>query len=595
MTSDYETAHEFGRLGVDVARHFGDPVEACKAATAFGLVVPWRVPLRAGIDLLRQQLPRTLELGDFQYYGYASVILGSLLFHEGADLPRMVADFEAGIAGARKARVPSAILQAYRQAARCLSGLTPEPGRFDDGEIDAASLEAYATDTPTGAIYEIVRLQISYLFGDWEQALAFSVSAEKRLGSIRGFVTLVEHAFYTSLVLAALSNTATPAQRREWLSTIEANEKKLAQWAANCPETFHHKHLLLKAELARLSGYTVEAAALYDNAVEAARQQHFLQDEALANELAGRFYFAMGRSRIARLYLLAASVTYARRGATAKAEALESEFPELGMEEEPSSWGGPLSRAHPSNGCDTFDWLGILKAAEAISGEVVLDRLLEKLMAVCLATAGAQHGALLLEEDGTWMVRVLGSVGEPTVLQRTPVAISEGVPRAVIRHAQRTGEALVLADAAHQGPFTSDPYIAREKVRSLLTLPVRYQGQMVAILFLRNDLATSVFTPDRVKVLELLSSQIAISLRIGRRIREADRGGRRAPARRGSSAILGRCRRGAGRVAGLRDYADQAGTARDSSLADWCAVDFAEEGKIRRIAIATPTPARSTF
>jgi predicted ATPase/signal transduction histidine kinase len=592
VAGDYETAHELGLLGVEVARLFGDPVEICKAGSAFGLVVPWRVPLRNCVDLVREQVPRTLELGEFQYYGYAWVILGSFLFYEGAELPRMLAEFDAGIEGQRKTRVPSAILQAYRQAARCLSGLTPEPGLFNDAEIDEASLRAYGTDTPTGAIYQIVRLQVSYLFGDWERALGFSIAAESRLNRVRGFVCLAEHAFYTSLVLAAMSDKATPEQRREWRSRMEVNEKKLAAWAANCPQTFHHKHLLLQAELARLSGDTGEAAALYDRAVEAAREQRFLQDEALANELAGRFYMGMGRARIAHLYLSGACDTYARRGATAKVEALEREFPELEVDQDQRPWDGPMNHVHLGTGGDAYDLSGILKAAEAISAEVVLDRLLEKLMAVCLATGGAQHGALVLEEDGIWMVRVLGSVGETASLQRTPLATSELVPRPLVEHVQKTGEVLVLADAAHHGIFASDPYVARERVRSLLVLPVRHQGQMAAILFLRNDLATSVFTPERVKVLELLSSQIAISLRISllfEKLTQEVTERRRAEAQvrflADAGAVLGESLDYETTLSKLAQLAIP-------TLADWCVVDLVEEGQMRRIASRHADPGK---
>ena len=270
----------------------------------------------------------------------------------------------------------------------------------------------------------------------------------------------------------------------------------------------------MEAELASLQGRTHEAESLYDRAIEGAAQERFIQDEALANERAGRFYRALGRGRVAALYLSAAVEAYRRWGARGKAQALADELPDL-------AGSGPrrarARRVRPEGWQPRRSNLeSLLRAAETISGEVELDRLLGKLMEVCLAAAGAQRGALLLEEEDGLQLRALATVGQPPTLQRTALQDSEDVPRRVIHHVRKSREPLVLADAFHHlgaGAFAEDPYVSHHAVRSVLALPICQQATLVAILYLENNLATRVFTPDRVQLLQLLSSQMAVSLK----------------------------------------------------------------------------------
>ncbi|MFP2934472.1 GAF domain-containing protein, partial [Pyxidicoccus sp. 3LG] len=251
--------------------------------------------------------------------------------------------------------------------------------------------------------------------------------------------------------------------------------------------------------------------ALYDGAIDGAHAEGFLHDEAMANELAGRFYHSLGRRRFATLHLSAALEDHARWGAWAKVALLEEEFPDL----KPvggRTWGESASTSVNGTPGASLDLLSLLKASETLAGEVVLDRLMEKLMAVCLEAAGATRGALVLDEAGTLVVRARGAISEPVNLEHSSLAASEEVPVSVVEHAYATGETLVLGDAAHQGRFVADPCVVRRSIKSALAVPIQRQARTVGVLYLENDLATRAFTPERVGVLRSLSSQLAISL-----------------------------------------------------------------------------------
>ncbi len=162
-----------------------------------------------------------------------------------------------------------------------------------------------------------------------------------------------------------------------------------------------------------------------------------------------------------------------------------------------------------------LDLQSLLKATETLAGEVILERLLEKLIAVCLEVAGARSGALVLAQgggDGRLQVRARGAVAEPVALERTALGTSPGLPRTLVEHVFSHGEAVVLGDASRHGDFIADPYFASGGVKSALAMPLWRQGRPLGVLYLENNLATRMFTAERVRLLQLLSAQIAIAL-----------------------------------------------------------------------------------
>ncbi|MBZ4421747.1 ATP-binding sensor histidine kinase [Myxococcus sp. RHSTA-1-4] len=592
-TGDYATGHAFGRLGVELARRCGDPRLECRALTLFAVYVNhWREPLRASVPLLRRAFAAGLETGEFQFAAYSGAGgVVATLFHMGAELSRVLEEARSALLFTRKAGQWSMadLISVYRQASRCLQGQTRERARYDDEDFDERQFLDSIQDFPFNRChYAVLRLQTSYLLGDLADARRMSEAAAGQLLFIRGFFAVAAHTFYSALTLAALCDGASPEERAGLLERLSVHQQQLGRWAESCPENFRHKHQLVRAEVARLQGQHLEALELYEKAAEGARQQEFCQDEALANELAGRHHRALGRQRFATLCLRAALEGFARWGATAKVQALEEEFPDLAPSEALAS---PLVPARGEERRSALDLLGLLKAAEMLSSEVFLGRLLEKLMGVCIEVGGAQRGALVQEEEGALVVRAVGAVGEPVSLERTPMESSGLVPATVIAHAHRTGEAIVLADAAHQGRFSSDAYVAEHGLRSALAVPIRRGAQPRGVLYLENNLATRAFTPERVRVLQLLSSQMAIALENSRLFEELKV---EVEERRRAEETVRFLSESSLVLAESLDYPttlERVARLAVPFLADTCMVDVVEpEGRIRRVAVAHVEP-----
>ena len=347
---------------------------------------------------------------------------------------------------------------------------------------------------------------MAFLFGDLGRALALTTSGATHLHLVSGQLAEAEFRFFRALLMAALLPASEPRDRESRRALFDEDTKKLASWAASCPESFGHKHDLLRAEAARLVGDHESAMALYDQAIDAAAAQEFAHHQAIAGELAARFYLSRGRAKIARAYLADARSAYLRWGATAKVATLDAQH------------AGLLPRARVEARRDdespsgaAADLLTVLRASRAISGEIVLDELLRKLMSTVLENAGAQRGLLLLGGDHEIIVEA-GREAESILVSDATVEDRPDVSKAIVRYVERTRESIVLADAASTGQFRSDPYVATARPKSILCMPILAHQQLVGVLYLENNLVVSAFTPERCRVVELLAEQAAISL-----------------------------------------------------------------------------------
>ncbi len=315
--------------------------------------------------------------------------------------------------------------------------------------------------------------------------------------------------FFHSLAQLALSDEGEP--KSAILSDVARMQRRFESWARHAPMNYLHKWQLVEAERYRVMGKQRHALRFFDLAIQSARQHGFTGDDALANELAARFHLVQGSEVHARLHMEEAHAKYQEWGALAKVAQLEGLYPKLLyriLERKRSDGRFVVSSAEQRLDLDT-----IIKASQTLSGEIQLDRLLEKLMRLLISNAGAQRGALMLMKDGALMIQATARGESVTVLQDEPVELNIGVSVTIVNYVKRTGENIVLGDAENDARFNAaDPYIRHVRPKSVLCLPLRKQSVLVGILYLENNLAVDAFTPEHAELLQILSTQIAISL-----------------------------------------------------------------------------------
>jgi PAS domain S-box-containing protein len=514
---NYQTGYRFGQLAYDLVekRH----LTRYKARTymSFGhMVIPWTKNIRTGREPIRLAFENAKQSGDLTFAGYSWLALVQNLLSTGDPLADVQREIEAGLAFARNGKFDliASILTTFFQLVRSLRGLTPEFGSFDDTEFDELRHERHFSNTPvlwmSEFLYWARKLQARFLAGDCISAVEAAVKAEALLsGERRSHFTTAELHFYGALSHAASWEDAAP-ERKQWhVSALTNHHRKLEEWAAHCPENFENRAALAGAEIARIEGRMLEAEQLYEQAIRSARQNGFIQNEAIAYELAAGFYAARGFEQFADLYRRNARYGYLRWGAVGKVRQLDERYPDLKQQDPP---GAPTSTIGAP--VEQLDLATVIKVSQAVSSEIVLESLVDTLMRTAMAQAGAERALLILLRGQELRIEAEATTGGDTVAVRLlDEAVTErALPESVLHYVVRTREIATLDDAAAQSPYGMDSYIRGRHARSILCLPLLNRAKLIGVLYLENNLTPRVFAPARILVLKLLTSQAAIAL-----------------------------------------------------------------------------------
>ena len=512
---DYRQGFRFGKLSIDLVEQRGLKRFMARVYLGFGsLVTSWTKPLRTAIPAMRRALEAAQETGDLAYATFAYYdILGQLLAG-GAPLDEVQREADGALGFVTRLRFGLLVdsITGQLRLIRTLRGLTPTFGVLNDGDFDEGAFERHLeTDSRlanANCRYWVKKLQ-ARVYAHHSQSIEAVERASLLLWALPPTIEIVDYHFYAALALAEHFDKASRRDRIRHLRRLVACHKQLKLWARNCPENFADRAALIAGEIARIRGNDFAAMTLYEDAINLARKHEFVQNEGIANETAGKFYGDRGFAAIALTYLRSARRCYSKWGALGKVKQLEQLYPQLQEEGMPA---GPRSTIAAT--VDQLDIATVLKVSQAVSGEMMPEKLIDSLMRTAIEHAGAERGLMLLSRGNEQRVEAeVTTSGDRVVVHLRDSPLAEAaLPESVIQYAVRTGECVIVGDALAQNQFSSDPYIAQHRPRSILCLPLANQAKLVGSLYLENNLTPHVFTPAATAVLRLLASQAAISL-----------------------------------------------------------------------------------
>lgn len=506
----YTGGYRFGKLALNLGEKRGLVANKAKLYLAVGHVTVWTQPLKATTDLFRRTFRAGVESGDLAYACYSCNCLLTALLARGDQLDEVWRESEIGVGFARKVeyRDVTNIIVSQQHFIQSMRGRTLQT---DQGIFNEAAFEARLGESRMTTMvcwYWIIKLQIRFMSGDCEAAISAAEKAKDLLWSSEGTLQLLDYHYYTALAIAAVCENIPLVRRTALRTQLSMHCAQLLEWAENASATFLDKHMLVAAEVARIEGDIVEAMALYEKAIQSARENGFVHNQGIAYELASAFYRARGFQKIADTYLQEARNCFVRWGADGKVAQLDERYPQLRVQ-----LASPPAAS--LDGVAQLDVLSVAKASQAISGQIVLDALIDTLIRIMLENAGAQTGALVLVRDDDMIVAAQAGVTQQEVQVRLhlgKVTQESNLPSAVLNYVRRSRAQVLLDDAAEPHPFSTDPYLLRHRPKSVLCIPIVRQGTLTGLLYLENTLLTHAFTPQRVTVLELLAAQAAISL-----------------------------------------------------------------------------------
>lgn len=530
---NHRAAYAYGQLAIKMLDRFdGRELKAKVYNFVQVFIWHWQAPIRETIAPLQEAYNIGIETGDLEFAGLNASLVCQHQYWAGYELrglAKKMADYGELIGH----------LAAF-QGVLNLLGKAENPlvlvgTAYDEREL----LPRYQTANNRIALLNLYlhKLVLAVILNEPQRALALAKLGWDYVESVRSMLTYPLFHFYGALAHLGQFKLG-EITTLEPLAAVTTIRTRLRTWAEQAPSTYLHKVHLIVAEQARVMGEITTAIAAYDQAIAGAKQYKFLQEEAIANELAARFYLEWGREKIAAIYLQEAYYAYAYWGAIAKIDQLEEQYTAL--------LGGILQRNLPpwltspfasldndfqqtlaphttknaaqfSNGFTTsLDLSVLLQAAQSLSITAELDQLLAEIVELILTNAGAQKACLLIPDDHQWQLRAIAELTEQNAIaintQAVPLNSHSPLPVPLIQYVKNTQKSIIIDELETDISGILKGYLLKYQPQSVFCLPLLNKGRNVAIIYLEHATMKGVFTPQRQTMLEFLCTQAAVAL-----------------------------------------------------------------------------------
>ncbi|NJK62252.1 MAG: AAA family ATPase [Synechococcaceae cyanobacterium SM2_3_1] len=516
--SEIEQGYALGQLAQQLLDHYEPRDIRCKVEVLLNACIRhWREHAVLSTQGLQQAITTGLDTGDLEYASTAVATWHANIFLVSEPLTSIHQQQQHYKSLLHSLRQDFYLnyCRIWEQVTLNLQGQSEDPVRLIGEAFDERSMIPHLEQTNNYTslyVVHLVRAMLAFGFQEFSLAWDCLQQAEPYRLSVSGLLISTQYPFLQSLLILQLLPDWPQSSHAGHLERVEANQKQIKCWAEHAPMNFQHKWKLVEAEKHRYQGEIFAAMQAYEQAIQGAREHGYLQDEALAYELAAHFYLGQGFDEIAQTYFAQALYRYERWQAGAKVRELDRRFPMLRPSIQPRESHNTSRTTSDVSPLSELDFKSALKASQALAGEILLDRLLTRLVQILLENAGAEIAILLLENHGQLWIEAQGSLQENSiqVMQQQPT--TDHLPLSVLNYVHRSQTSVVLDHACQEGRFTQDKYIQQHQSQSILCAPLIHQGQFGGIIYLENDLTTSAFTQDRLELLQLLSSQAAIAI-----------------------------------------------------------------------------------
>jgi PAS domain S-box-containing protein len=526
IMGDYKTGYDLGLLALNLADKFNDRAQKCKTCNIMGnFISPWTKHIKESESINDEGYQAGLDSGDVEFAGYLLAHKLENLFFQGENLEIIQEQIEGFLKfnQTTKNQLGIALTTSVQLSLANLLGLTPDKFSYDiKGIKESSYIDGMEKNKMLMAVcqYLVFKSQTLYLYGNFDDALQTINRAKELAPYVMGLFVSAELVYYHSLILiATFSGDQTKKDREDCFKELESNQELMKKWADNNPNNFSHKYLLVEAEKARISGDYWNAVNLYDESIKLATDNSFVQDRAMGNELAAKFWADQGKNEFAASYIKLAHYGFKAWGALHKVNDIEEQYGKMIFSTALQT--GTTKNITPetmatTDSSETLDLNTVIKASRAISSETKLEKLLRKLIHIAMENAGAERGLFILHEvkNDNWLIQAEGSHdgSQIEVMQAKPVEEYDKISLSAFRYIKRSKKTLVIGEATKDDLLANDPYVKENQPKAILAVPVSHKGEMMAIIYLENNLATHAFTENHVKLLDLLMAQAAIAI-----------------------------------------------------------------------------------
>ncbi|OKH45974.1 hypothetical protein NIES2101_25745 [Calothrix sp. HK-06] len=537
---EYCRGEQFGTLGLKFYEQSNNLALKGRLYMSFAnFISHWRRPIIQNLELPHIAYQAALEAGDFSWCHHSALFSFWQHFISSKSLDELANDYNRYISFAQKSELTAAkALELQNKILINLQATSSSYENLNSQQFDEASALHLFEESryDYGACtYYFAKAFLFFCAANYADAYQMGLEVEKYLGTLYSQFQITLHYFYQSLNLVHLYATATEQEKQQYYNKLQEYKTKLKTWADNCPENFSAQYYLLEAELFQIEKDAWNASKSYDLAIEIARKNGLTYFVLLSNELAAQFYFNWNKPQIAQAYLMDAYYGYACWGAKSKVLDLEQRYPQLLdaiVQNYPIDFKRKLTIANNNFTTQTssskpcilsdsatsiaLDLETIIKGCQALSSEIEQDKLLATLLKLVITNAGADKCAFVRVEASQLIVEAISYIEitdniafvMPGVLLDNCIEL----PIRLVTLVKRCLQPAIISNANNHPLLGADPYILYQRPKSMLCMPIQRKDKLLGLLYLENRETESVFTQDRLSILNLLCSQAAISL-----------------------------------------------------------------------------------
>jgi predicted ATPase/signal transduction histidine kinase len=542
---DIELGYRFGKLALTMLDRFDAREIHGRVHWMFHATIrPWKEPIQTAVAPLLKAMHSALDSGDLEFFGYANHMYSVHLFVTANHLGIVDRNLGSNLDIIKKVGLENNIIVPAFVRQMALNLMTHSEtiySRYDEILSHKYIENITQNHSEVLSTFNYCKAFLAYLFGHYQDAIKYSHKCYQHKNKMPGLIYFSLTLFYQSLALLADLHKCSKLDRKKSLKQVDLNQKEIQYWAHHCPENYQHQYDLVEAEKYTFLGKYTDSITYYDRAITGAKANGYIQEEAIANELAAKFYLNWGKEKVAASYMQEAYYCYAKWGAKAKTDDLEQRYPDLlrPILQPAAQTLNPLetlaslatpnlsihtstknSRSSSTNINTALDFAAVLKASQSLSSTIQLDELLHQLTQIILQNSGGDRCALILQNSiGEWRVEAMATP-EATELCSELLDGNIKLPFKLIQYVKNTQEVVAIDNLEIDLPVM-DEYLTVQQPKSVLCLPILNQGKLVGILYLENRSTRGVFTGDRLLVLNFLCTQAAISLENARLYRQS--------------------------------------------------------------------------
>ncbi len=520
---DFEGAVKFGQLGLKLVEKLSARDQESRTLFVYNaLVRHWKYPMKDSIEPMREGYRIGLETGDL---GFATFNLIFTEVHdiftgrELSDLNRYMERNNKIITGLKQGHTLT-VQSLQWQAILNLLGQCDNPVELTGKAIDAEKLLPSWEQTRNLAalsVYWFVKLILYSVYSEYRQALKASDEFRKYMDSQQGVLINKYAVLLDSVARLKVYKDASPGEKVKHRALIRINELKMKAWAKAAPVNCSYMYTAIKAlNTWVMHGDLEKAEKMYETAIQQCRTYGDFIVEGIASEIIAGIYRSLDENEKSKRYMSQAYACYAKWGAVGLLNKIKKMYPDLVPAEIRISPDVEARTATNTKGdlSVALDLSTVMQVSQVISSEILLEKLLQKIMHISLASAGAQSGHLILETEGKLIIEASEDVtrDEASVVRSLPLQECPDICQAIVNYVYHSGKDVILGNAAQEGPFTEDAYITGKSCKSILCIPIIHKGKISGLLYMENNLIENAFTPERLELLRFIAPQAATSI-----------------------------------------------------------------------------------